>query len=116
MKEVLCLTGYTRIEPTGVTFDYPNVDLDSKLVTARVLFKGKMMMEVIIDFKLDTIQKKGSLEEIAHITTYNGINRVTENMCIKSLKSTAKFFIDNNISNPKSYYECIIKNGGIEGL
>lgn len=83
-----------------LTFDYPNVDLDSKLVTARVLFKGKLMMEVVIDVKHDTIQKKGGIEEIAHITTYNGINEMTENMIINSLKSAAQFFVDNNISNP----------------
>ncbi|WP_454191301.1 hypothetical protein [Paenibacillus sp. Marseille-Q7038] len=96
------MTGYTHFEPTGITFDYPNVDLDSKLVTARVLYRGKLMMEVVIDVKHDTIQKKGNLEEIAHITTYKGINRMTENMIIKSLTSAAQFFIDNNISNPKS--------------
>lgn len=97
------MTGYTRIEPTGVTFDYPSVDLDNKLVTARVLFQGKLMMEVVIDVKHDTIQQRGSLEEIAHLTTYNGINRMTEDMYINSLKRTAKFFVDNKISDPKSY-------------
>lgn len=99
------MTGYTRIEPTGVTFDYPNVDLDSKLVTARVLFQDELIMEVVIDVKHDTVQQRGSLEEIAHITTYNGINRMTEDMYINSLKRTAKFFVDNKISDPKSYYD-----------
>ncbi|WP_422659953.1 hypothetical protein ACK8P5_05385 [Paenibacillus sp. EC2-1] len=99
------MTGYSRIEPTGITFDYPNVDLDSKLVTARVLFQDELIMEVVIDVKHDTVQQRGSLEEIAHITTYNGINRMTEDMYINSLKRTAKFFVDNKISNPKSYYD-----------
>lgn len=63
------MTGYTRIEPTGVTFDYPSVDLDNKLVTARVLLQGKLIMEVVIDVKHDTIQQKKVLKN----SIYNNI-------------------------------------------
>lgn len=48
-------TGYFRIEPSGVKFEYPQIDFVNKLVIARVVFNGEVKMEVTIDIRNNTL-------------------------------------------------------------
>lgn len=72
------MTGFTHFEPIGMRTDYPGVDLEKKQVTARILYKNKVLMTVRVDLQSDTIVKEGSLDEIKHLTTSDGINVVDE--------------------------------------
>lgn len=90
--------GYTLFRPTGVKHEYPVVNLQNKQVTGTVLYKDKVYMTVIIDLKKDTVDIKGSVEELKDIS-------MDKESYIRMFKSQAEFFVDNNISNPKKYYE-----------
>ncbi|USB33955.1 hypothetical protein [Paenibacillus sp. YPG26] len=92
-------SGYSRIVPTGVTFKYPVIDLANKRVIAHVLFNDMVKMKVTIDLKSNTVQKEGSIDDFASMT---GISRIilNEEQIVESLRSTAAFYIENNISDP----------------
>lgn len=94
------LPGYSKIEPTAITFDYPTIDLEKKLVIARVLFKGEVKMQVTFDLQNNTVHKKGSIGDLATLT---GISRrmLDEQKIVESLRSTALFYIENHISDPE---------------
>lgn len=94
-------SGFSRIETTGVTFDYPRIDLENKQVTARVLFNGDVKMQVIIDLRKNTIRKEGSIHELASSTGISG-KILNEQHIIESFRSTAIYFVENNISDPMS--------------
>lgn len=102
--------GFTIFEPVGIRTDYPLVDLEKKQVTARIFYKDKLLMTVLVDLRLDQIQKEGNLSEVAHLTTPDGMKVVEEEREISIIKSQAEFFIENNISNPEEYEEQLIKD------
>ena len=95
--------GYTIFKQTGVRHEYPHVDLVKQQVTCIVLYREETYMTVIVDLKNDTVQVKGDVDELGDLT-------ISKDSYIDMFKGQAKFFIDNNISNPKEYYDEIIKN------
>ena len=95
--------GYTIFKPTGVRHEYPHVDLVEKQVTCIVIYKEKTYMTVIVDLKKDTVQVLGDVDEIADLT-------ISRDSYIDMFKGQAKFFVDNDISNPKKYYDELINN------
>ncbi|WP_058308235.1 hypothetical protein [Gracilibacillus massiliensis] len=90
--------GYTLFRPTGVKHEYPVVDLQNKQVTGTVSYKDKVYMTVVIDLKKDTVNIEGSIEDL------KGISMDKESY-IEMFISQAELFVENNISNPKNYYE-----------
>lgn len=94
-------SGYSRIESTGVTFDYPRIDLENKLVIARVLFNGDVKMQVIIDLQKNTVKKEGNIDDLAFLTGMGG-RIFNEQNIIENLRRTALFYVENNISDPMS--------------
>lgn len=90
--------GYTLFRPTGVKHEYPVVDLQNKQVTGTVSYKDIVYMTVIVDLKKDTVEIEGSVEELKDIS-------MDKESYIRMFKSQAEFFVENNISNPKKYYE-----------
>ena len=106
------MTGFTVFEPIGIRTDYPFVDLEKKQVTGRILYKNKVLMTVHVDLQSNTIQKEGSLAEVAHLTTSDGIKIVNEDREMTIIKSQAEFLIQNNISNPEEYFEQLLKMNG----
>lgn len=94
-------SGYSRIESTGVTFDYPRIDLENKLVIARVLFNGDVKMQVIIDLQKNTVKKEGNIDDLAFLTGMSG-RIFNEQNIIENLRRTALFYVENNISDPMS--------------
>ncbi|MFB5284664.1 hypothetical protein [Peribacillus sp. Hz7] len=95
--------GYTIFKPTGVRHEYPHVDLVKQQVTCIVLYKEEAYMTVMVDLKNDTVQVQGDVDELGDLT-------ISKDSYIDMFKGQAKFFIDNNISNPKKYYDELINN------
>ena len=95
--------GYTIFKPTGVRHEYPHVDLVKQQVTCIVLYKEETYMTVIVDLKNDTVQVQGDVDVLGDLT-------ISGDSYIDMFKGQAKFFIDNNISNPKKYYDELINN------
>lgn len=90
--------GYTIFRPTGVTHEYPKVDLHNKQVTGTVSYQNKVYMTVLIDLKKDIVNIEDSVEELKDISK-------DKESYIRMFKSQAEFFVENKISNPKKYYE-----------
>ncbi|SER51333.1 hypothetical protein [Psychrobacillus sp. OK032] len=63
-------------------------------------------MTVIVDLKDDNVQVQGDVDELGDLTT-------SGDSYIDMFKNQAKFFIDNNISNPKKPYDELINNQSI---
>ncbi len=89
--------GWTLFRPTGVTHEYPLIDLQNKQVTGTVVYKDKVYMTVLIDLKKETVDIQGSVDELKDIS-------MDKESYIDMFKSQAAFFVENNISNPKEYY------------
>ncbi len=90
--------GFTLYRPTGVKHEYPVVDLQNKQVIATVSYNDKIHMTVHVDVKSDKVDVEGSIEEL------KGISMDKESY-IRMFAREAKFFVENNISNPKEYFE-----------
>jgi hypothetical protein len=55
-------------------------------------------MTVLVDLNLDTVSVEGSVQELKGIA-------MDKESYIEMFKSQAEFFVTNNISNPKKYYD-----------
>lgn len=95
--------GYTIFKPTGVHHEYTHVDLVKQQVICIVLYKEEIYMTVVVDLKNDTVQVQGEIEELGDLP-------ISRDSYIDMFKGQAKFFIDNNISNPKMYYDELMNN------
>lgn len=95
--------GYTIFKPTGVRHEYSYVDLVKQQVTCIVLYKEETYMTVNVDLKNDIVQVQGDVDKLGDLT-------IDRDSYIDMFKGQAKFFIDNNISNPKKYYDELLNN------
>jgi hypothetical protein len=95
--------GNTIFKPTGVRHEFPKVDLVNQQVTCTVLYKEETYMTVIVDFKNDSVQVQGDVDELGNLS-------LDKDSYIDMFKHWAKVFIDNDISNPSDYFDEIIKN------
>ncbi|MGE8080960.1 hypothetical protein [Peribacillus loiseleuriae] len=93
--------GFTIFKPTGVKHEYPLVDLKNKKVTGTVSYNNKVYMTVFIDLKSDTVNVEGSVEELKELA-------MDKESYLRMFKSQAEFFVENNISNRKEYYDKFI--------
>lgn len=90
--------GYTLFVPTGVSHEYPVVDLKEQKVIGVVTYKKKVYMKVYIDVREDTVTVEGSVDELRNLG-------MSKESFIDMFKSEAVFFIENNIANPAKCYE-----------
>ncbi|MDM5224394.1 hypothetical protein QUF86_27445 [Peribacillus sp. NJ11] len=93
--------GYTLFKPTGVHHEFPLVDLVKQQVIGTVSYKEKTYMTVVIDLKADTVQVQGDVDDLGDLS-------MDRDSYIDMFKQQAKFFMENNISNPKEYYDELI--------
>lgn len=93
--------GYTLFGPTGVHHEFLQVDLIKQQVVGIVLYKEKIYMTVLVDLKTDTVQVEGDVDALGELS-------MDRDSYIDLFKTQAKFFIENNISNPKQYYDELI--------
>lgn len=104
-RNVKSSVGRTIYKSTGINTEYLRIDLANKQVTGRVSYQGKVCMLVYVDVAADTVKVNGSIQELTHLT-----GNMTEEDYIEVIKTTAKFYIENDISNPKAYYEAQVKS------
>jgi hypothetical protein len=90
--------GITLFKPTGVLHEFPHVDLEKKQVIGTVAYKGKTYMTVILDLNTDTLQVEGNVDELGTLS-------LDRESYIEMFKHQANFFIENNISDPKKFYD-----------
>jgi hypothetical protein len=93
--------GYTLFGPTGVRHEFLQVDLIKQQVIGIVLYKEKTYMTVLVNLKTDTVQVEGDVDALGELS-------MDRDSYIDLFKTQAKFFIENNISNPKQYYDELI--------
>ncbi|MFJ7976628.1 hypothetical protein ACIQZI_13130 [Peribacillus sp. NPDC096379] len=72
--------GYTIFKPTGVRHEFPQIDL-----------------------KTDTVQVQGVVDKLGNLS-------IDRDSYIDMFKQQARFFINNNISNPKKHYDELRNN------
>lgn len=95
------IPGFTVYKSSGITVDYPSVDLENKEVIGTVSFKDKKIMTVIVNVQSNYVNVEGSVE--------NTRKGESDSDYIDMVKNQAEFFIKNKISNPKKYYEQFIE-------
>jgi hypothetical protein len=95
------IVGYTLYKPTGVQHEYPYVDLVKMQVTCCVIYKEKTYMTVMVDVKSDNLEVQGDVKELGDLS-------MDRNSYLDMFKHQARFFINNNISDPKKYYDELI--------
>jgi hypothetical protein len=95
--------GYTIYKPTGVRHEFPHVDLLNQRVSCTILYKEEIYMTVIVDVKTNTVEVQGHADKLGDLS-------FDRESYIDMFKQQAKFFIENNISNPKKYYDDLINN------
>ncbi|MGM0836531.1 MAG: hypothetical protein ACQEV7_10260 [Bacillota bacterium] len=104
-RNVKSSVGRTIYKSTGIHTEYLRIDLTNSQVTGRVSYQGKVYMLVYVDVAADTVKVKGSIQELTHLT-----DNMTEEDYIEVIKTTAKFYIENEISDPKAYYEAQVRS------
>ncbi|WP_374054589.1 hypothetical protein [Rossellomorea sp. FM04394] len=90
--------GYTIFKPTGVKHNFTKVDLTKKQVTGTVSYNKVIYMTVLVDLTMDTVSVEGSVYELKGLA-------MDHESYIEMFKSQAAFFVSNNISDPKKYYD-----------
>ncbi|MFT9597413.1 hypothetical protein [Mesobacillus sp.] len=58
-------------------------------------------MTVFVDLKTDTVQVQGDVDDLGDLS-------MDTDSYVDMFKHQAEFFIENNISNPKEYYDKLI--------
>lgn len=94
--------GSTIFKPTGVRQEFPHVDLVNQQVICKVVCGEKTFMTVMVDIKTDHVKIDGSVEPLGELS-------MDQDSWVDLFKEQAKFFIENNISNPDEYYDEMIK-------
>ena len=94
-------TGYTIFKAIGIQTDYPFVDVEKEQMTGTVLYNNQVYMTVHVDVRANRVAVEGGLKELAHLTE----QELNEKEYVEMFQTMARFFIENNIHDPKSYYE-----------
>ncbi|MGM0842745.1 MAG: hypothetical protein ACQEWE_18570 [Bacillota bacterium] len=90
--------GYTLFKPKGVKNQFTKVDLTKKQVIGTVSYNKIIYMTVLVDLATDTVSVEGSVDELKELA-------MDRESYIEMFKSQAAFFVSNNISDPKKYYD-----------
>ena len=99
-------TGYTIYQAIGIHIDYPIVDLENRRMTGTVSYNDHIYMNVQVDLRTDTVEVEGDWKELARLTE----QELDEEEYVEMFQSMARFFMENNIHDPKNYYEKQLKN------
>lgn len=91
--------GHTLFKSTGIQTELVHIDIDQQLATGIVTYKGKIRITVRLDLKENLIAISGSLK---------GLKKLDMDTYIDMFKDEAAFFIDKQISDPKTYYANLI--------
>jgi hypothetical protein len=101
IRPMIPIPGVTVYKSSGLTVDYPSVNLENKEVIGTVSFKDKKVMTVIVNVQTNYVKVEGNVE--------NTRKGQSESDYVDMIKNQAEFFIENKISNPKKYNEQFIE-------
>lgn len=101
IRPMIPIPGVTVYKSSGLTVEYPSVDLENKEVIGTVSFKDKKVMTVIVNLQTNYVKVEGNVEK-----TRKG---QSDSDYVDMIKNQAEFFIENKISNPKIYNEQFIE-------
>ncbi|WP_233459439.1 hypothetical protein [Cytobacillus luteolus] len=90
--------GHTIFKSTGVRHEFPHVDLEKQRVTCIVTYKSKTYMTVVVDMKTGEVEIHGNVDSL-------GRKAMDLESYIDMFKQQARFFVENEISNPEEYYQ-----------
>jgi hypothetical protein len=93
--------GYTLFKSTGVQHRFSHIDLEKRQAIGIVTYKEKTYMTVYVDLKTDTVQVQGDVDDLGDLS-------MDRHSYVDMFKHQARFLIENNITNPKEYYDDLI--------
>ena len=85
---------------TGLEVDYPLINLENSEVTAYITYKGKTYMRIQYNVLTEEINVIGSIETIKLNRLLKSRIELDDTEYIEMVKSSARFFIENKITNP----------------
>lgn len=92
-----------EFKPTDISINYTNVDIKKKQVTANILYKDEIKTTITIDLDSNKIHQDGDFTELLNI-----LPSKDENSYIEEIKGWAEIFIENEITDPKKYFESFL--------
>ncbi|MEG0438629.1 MAG: hypothetical protein RR587_05275 [Solibacillus sp.] len=97
-------SGKTLFISTGIKMDYPFINLENGEVTAYITYKGKTYMHIQYNVLTEETKVKGSIETIKLNRLLRNKIKLDDVEYIEMVQSSARFFIENEITNPEEYY------------
>ncbi|WP_146551277.1 hypothetical protein [Rummeliibacillus sp. SL167] len=102
MMKISTEEDWSEFKRTGIIINYPHVDLIKKKVTATISIEEDVKMTVIVDLNLNVVSKNGNIDEILDILPDDD-----EEYYIEVIRYWAEMFINNNIADPKAYFDSL---------
>ncbi len=97
-------SGKTLFISTGIKMDYPLINQENGEVTADITYKGKKYMRIQYNVLTEETKVKGSIETIKLNRLLRNKIKLDDGEYIEMVQSSARFFIENEITNPEEYY------------
>ncbi|RCW77323.1 hypothetical protein [Saliterribacillus persicus] len=91
--------GYTIYQPTEFKHEIILVDLAQQQVIGKVTYKGKTIMIVFVDVKVDTVQIENDVDELGDLSFLDRESYVS------LFKHQAQYLVKNNIEKPKDHFK-----------
>lgn len=99
-----CKSGKALFISNGIKFEYPFIDLENSEVTAHITYKGKTYMRIQYNVLTEETKVNGSIESLKlNRLLKNGVE-LNDAEYIEMVQSSARLFIENEITNPNEYY------------
>ena len=96
--------GFGLFVSTGINVDYPLINLEKSEVTAYISYKGKTYMRIQYNVLTEETKVNGSIEPIKLNRLLKSRIKLSDVEYIELVQSSARFFIENKITNPDKYY------------
>lgn len=97
-------SGFGLFVSTGINVDYPLINLENSEVTAYISYKGKTYMRIQYNVLTEETKVNGSIEPIKLNRLLKSKIELSDAEYIEMVQSSARFFIENKITNPYKYY------------
>ena len=90
--------------PDGIKVDYLLINLENSEVTAYITYKKETYMRIQHNVLTEETKVDGSIESIKTNRLFRSRMPLTDAECIEMVQHSARFFIENQITNPDTYY------------
>lgn len=90
--------------PDGIKVDYLLINLENSEVTAYITYKKETYMRIQHNVLTEETKVDGSIESRKTNRLFRSRMPLTDAECIEMVQHSARFFIENQITNPDTYY------------